>query len=106
MSNLVPFTMLSAVTVLDSSLEGWQLLEGPAEGPRTQRYQVEFERPFTNAPLVHVGITGLDVSKDDNVRLRVRATDISARGFVIEAETWLNTRIWAVDVTWLAIGTV
>jgi len=106
MSNLVPFTMLSAVTVLDSSLPDWKLLDGPSDGPRTQRYEVVFERPFTNAPLVHVGITGLDASKDDNLRLRVRAVDIASHGFVIEAETWLNTRIWAVDVTWLAIGTV
>jgi hypothetical protein len=106
MSNLVPFTMLSAVTALDSSLEGWQLLDGPPDAARIQRHQVTFEQPFTSTPLVHVGITGLDVSKEDNVRLRVRARDINESGFVIEAETWLNTRIWAIDVTWLAIGTV
>jgi hypothetical protein len=86
MSNLVPFKMLSAVAVLDSSLEGWSLLDIPATA------------------LVHVGLVGLDVSKEDNLRVRLRALDVSAEGFTLHAETWFNTRIWSVEVSWLAIG--
>jgi hypothetical protein len=105
MSNIVPFTLLSAVTVLDSSSKNWKLLEGPGDAPRKQQARITFETPFAAPPLVHVGIVGLDASKDDNLRVRVRAVDITAASFVIEAETWLHTRIWAVEVSWLAIGT-
>jgi hypothetical protein len=55
-------------------------------------------------PVVHVGIVGLDVSKDANLRLRVRALDIRESGFTLQAETWLNTKIWSVEVSWLAVG--
>lgn len=104
MSNLVPFTVLSAVVVLDSSLEGWKLLDAPCDEPRAFRLPVTFERNFTTPPLVHVGLTGLDVSNEDNLRVRIRAVDATVDGFVIEAQTWFNTKIWAVHVSWLAIG--
>jgi hypothetical protein len=44
------------------------------------------------------------VSNEDNLRVRVRALDIVATGFSLQVETWLHTRIWSVDVSWLAIG--
>jgi hypothetical protein len=107
MSNVAPLQLLSAVVVLNASLEGWSLLE-PAEGSeggaRSFRYPVIFGRSFSTVPVVQVGIVGLDVSKEDNVRVRVRAVDILDTGFTLQADTWLNTKIWSVDVSWLAIG--
>jgi hypothetical protein len=104
MSDLVPFTLLSAVTVLDSNLDGWTLLDVPAEAPRVFDFTVAFERSFSVAPLVHVAIAGLDVGNHDAARLKVQALDIHPGGFTIRAETWLNTQVWRVDVSWLAIG--
>jgi|SRR5580700_4331396 hypothetical protein len=104
MSDVAPLSLLSAVVILDVSLEGWSLLEPSAAGGRAFCYDVSFSRPFLAPPLVHCGIVGLDVSKDDNVRVRVRAKDISGTGFTLQAETWLNTKIWSVEVSWLAIG--
>ncbi len=105
MSYVAPLTLLSAAVVLDTSLEGWSLLEVSADTDRIFRYDVIFSRSFVAPPLVHVGIVGLDVSKEDNVRVRVRARDITGAGFTLQAETWLNTKIWSVEVSWLAIGT-
>jgi len=104
MSNVAPLSMLSAVVVLDSTLEDWSLLE-PAGGlRRSVRRPVVFERKFSALPLVHVGVVGIDASKDDNLRLSVRAESITENGFVLRVETWLNTKIWSVEVSWLAIG--
>ncbi|HTQ04362.1 MAG TPA: H-type lectin domain-containing protein [Polyangiaceae bacterium] len=102
MSILSPLSMLSAVVSLGSLLDGWTLLDG--SGTRTFRHAVMFEHAFSAPPLVHVGVAGLDASKDDNLRLRVRAEDITRTGFSVVVETWLNTQLWAVDVSWLAIG--
>ena len=102
MSNLAPLALLSAVVPLGSLLEGWTLLEG--SGTRSFRYVVAFEHPFSTPPVVQLGVVGLDASKDDNLRLRVRTEDIRASGFTILVETWLHTRLWGVDVSWLAIG--
>ncbi len=104
MSYVAPLTLVSAVVVLDTSLEGWSLLEPSGEIDRVFVHPVTFLRSFSGPPVVQVGIVGLDVSKDDNIRLRVRAVDITESGFTLRAETWLNTKIWSVDVSWLAIG--
>ncbi len=104
MSSVAPLSLLSAVVVLDSSLDGWSLLEPSAEGRRGFSNRVVFDAPFNSAPVVHVGVVGLDVSKDDNLRLSVRAEDITTQGFTLRVETWLNTKIWSVEVSWLAIG--
>lgn len=104
MSNVAPLSLLSAVVVLDSSLDGWSLLEPSEEGRRGFRKHVAFATPFGAPPIVHVGVVGLDVSKDDNLRLSVRTESIASDGFTLSVETWLNTKIWSVEVSWLAIG--
>jgi H-type lectin domain len=105
--SLLPLRCLSSIAVLDASLEGWALLGEPAspEQPRIATLQVVFDAPFAVAPIVHIGLAGLDVSKFDNTRLRTRAQDVTPNGFVVCVETWLNTQIWSVEVSWLAIGT-
>jgi len=105
MANLVPVSMLSAVAVLDHTLDGWTLLDVPDTQPRKCQLDVRFEQPFASMPIVHLGIVGLDVSNSDNLRVRVQPRDITTTGFTIEAETWFNTQIWMVSVSWLAIGT-
>jgi hypothetical protein len=103
MSNVSPLSVLSSVVVLGASLEGWSLLD-PNGADRTFRYPVHFNQAFSFPPVVQVGLVGVDASKDDNLRVRVRAVDITANGFSLEAETWLNTKLWSVEVSWLAIG--
>jgi hypothetical protein len=104
MSTIAPLTVLSAAVVLGTSLEGWTLLEPSDGADRVFRYAVSFHQAFSGPPVVHVGLVGLDASKDDNLRVRVRAIDITSTGFVVEAATWLYTRLWSVEVSWLAIG--
>jgi hypothetical protein len=101
---MTPLALLSSVAVLDCSLEGWTLLEPDGEGPRVFRHSIAFARPFSAPPVVHVGIVGLDISKDDNARVRVRAVDITETGFVLHAETWWGTKMWSVEVSWMAVG--
>ena len=104
MANLVPVSMLSAVAVLDHTLDGWTLLDVPDTQPRTCRLVITFEQPFSSPPLVQLGIVGFDISNRDNLRVRVQALDITPAGFTLEAETWFNTQIWMVSVSWLAMG--
>ena len=104
MANLIPVSMLSAVAVLDHTIDGWTLLDVPDTKPRICRLEVTFEKAFSAPPLVHVGIVGLDVSNRDNLRVGVCAVEITAKGFTIEAQTWFNTEIWMVSVSWLALG--
>jgi len=102
MSTLAPLVMLSAVVPLGSLAPAWSLHEG--DGPRRFAHTVRFERAFTAAPVVHLGVVGVDASRDHNLRLRTSAQDITPTGFTIVVQTWLQSQIWSVDVSWLAIG--
>lgn len=107
MSDIAPLSLLSAIVVLDHSLDGWTLLDPPFDNASSSRVfhcPVAFNRPFAAAPIVHVGLVGIDAGKDANLRIRVRPVDITPAGFMLRAETWWDTRIWSVEVSWLAIG--
>jgi H-type lectin domain len=104
MAPIAPLALLSAVVPLNSSLPDWNLLE-PGDGePRRFSFAVSFAVPFSAPPVVQLGVVGVDADNTDNLRLKVRAEAISSTGFDLIAETWLHSRLWAVDVSWLAIG--
>lgn len=85
----------------------WNLLEvDDPEVPRVFEGQVAFDRPFSTPPVVQVGLAGFDIANSDHARLYVRPHFITTTGFDLRIETRFNTRIWLVDVNWLAIGTV
>jgi hypothetical protein len=87
---------------MSSSSPDWSLRTN--DGPRRYVHEVVFERAFSGPPVVQLGIVGIDSSKDHNLRLRVHPEAISATRFTIFVETWWETVIYGVDVSWLAIG--
>jgi hypothetical protein len=101
-----PMAFLAGTESMGFKSEGWTLdSDPPHDADRFHRARVGFARPFRGLPLVHLGISGLDVDNRDAARLTVGATDVTSEGFTIVLSTWFNTRIWRVDVNWLAIGT-
>ena len=100
-----PFNLLSGVETLGNGREGWTLdLESGFTEDRAFRASVRFEHFFSAVPVIHLGIVGFDVSNHDAARLKARAENITRSGFDIVLSTWLNTRAWSVDVSWIAIG--
>ena len=74
------------------------------EGPRQSRDVVTFDEPFRAPPMVQVGLSMWDISRNANARVDVRAIEISASGFVIDFRTWGDTKIARIRVSWSAIG--
>jgi hypothetical protein len=104
-TTITPLDFLAGSESLGASLEGWSLDEAPHGAPaRTFRHHVEFNRAFAAAPLVHLGLAGFDVSNADSARVATRAEGVTASGFDIVVTTWLHSRLWRVDVNWLAVG--
>ena len=102
---ITPLNFLAGSQTLGCLNEGWTLDDAPHGSPeRSFRSRVTFERSFTGTPLVHLGITGFDVSNQDSARVASRVENVSPEGFDIVLGTWLHTRVWRVDVNWLAIG--
>jgi len=104
-TTITPLNFLAGSETLGASLEGWSLDEAPHGAPeRTFRHHVAFSSAFAAAPLVHLGLAGFDVSNADSARVVTRAESVTASGFDIVVTTWLHSRLWRVDVNWLAVG--
>lgn len=102
---VVPFSFLAGNEVLGSASEGWTFDRAREDGSeRTFRTRVVFSRSFRSAPLVHVGIAGFDITNQAAARLTAGVANVTPEGFEIVLSTWLYTRLWRVDVNWLAIG--
>lgn len=101
----------SSLTIISDTFIGnvqepdWCLLE-VGEGSQSRIFEryIRFGKRFNKKPLVHVSLAGFDIDNDDNARLSIRATNISVEGFSVQMITWLNTRMWSVEVSWIAFG--
>lgn len=106
-SSLMPLTMSSAIIEFDQFTPDWSLAQLSEEGvsePRSFTAHVDFDTPFGNVPIVHVGISGFDIDNCDTSRLSVRTSSISPTGFDLVIQTWLTTRVYKVEISWLALG--
>jgi hypothetical protein len=100
-----PFVFLAGKEVLGIGSEGWTLDQLPTDGlDRSARTRIAFSRAFRTPPLVHLGVTGFDISERDCARLTVAAENVTTEGCDIVLGTWFNTRLWRVEVSWLALG--
>jgi hypothetical protein len=103
---VLPLSIVAGAVRFDDSQPGWGLLDRTpsGDGVRTFSGRVTFEREFAAPPVVQIGITGFDIDNGDNARLNVGITGVDGQGFDVELRTWWNSRLWSVDLSWLAIG--
>lgn len=101
----LPLNLLAGNQHLNKDAPGWTLL-GPPSHQMNRRFvhEVVFEREFQSAPVVHVGLTGFDIENHDFARLKIHAAGIRPDGFAVVAETWFDTQIHGLSISWLAIG--
>jgi opacity protein-like surface antigen len=103
---VLPLSFAAGAARFDEAQAGWELLETSlhGDGVRTYSGRVAFEHAFNSPPVVQIGVTGFDIDNGDNARLNVGIKNVDVSGFDVELRTWLNTRIWSVDLSWFAIG--
>ena len=73
-------------------------------GERTVRAKVAFDTPFATPPAVTISISVLDADNASYLRLNLRTEEVSGAGFTVAVDTWEDTRIARLGVTWQAIG--
>ncbi len=104
---LQPLNTLSSVLKLDQSTEDWRLNQIPdseEDERREHLASVTFVSPFNNVPVVHLGLLGFDIDNAESARISLEPMDITSNGFTVKVETWSKTRVYSVDINWLAIG--
>ncbi len=105
-SSSIPWKVLSSKIAVNVLSEGWGL-STPDEGePQTRHFTVDifFDSPFASPPVVQIGLTGFDIDQRDSARLSVSADQITEYGFQATISTWANTRVYAVELNWFALG--
>lgn len=82
--------------------EGWSLNGG--SGNRVQTMFVKFAKPFAKTPMVSLSITSYDGApgKDGNVRVAVKADQITRDGFAVKISTWGDSRVAGVEGSYVA----
>lgn len=98
---------MSASVYVGELTQGWNLATPPPEyrdEVRTFRFKVNFSTPFETPPVVHLGLTALDIDQRDTSRVNIAATEISESGFTVVISTWRETRVYSVGFSWLALG--
>lgn len=106
-SSSIPWKVLSSNVALSVLTEGWSLADiEPAaeEDIRTFAVWVVFDSPFFSTPVVQIGLTGFDMDQRDSGRISIKADNITESGFQVFVTTWANTRVYAVEFNWFAIG--
>src|SRR6186713_2716368 len=102
---VLPLSFAAGAVRFGDSSPGWALLERtPGNGERSYAGRVQFERVFQAPPVVQIGITGFDIDNGANARLNVGIIAVDGEGFEVELRTWWNSRLWSVDLNWIAIG--
>ena len=75
--------------------------------------EIEFETAFINDPVVHIGLSNINVGESDPaniedvkvLRLKVRIDDVSRTGFTYSFATWCDTTVHSAEANWIAIST-
>jgi len=84
----------------NSSVPGYTLDKN--SGDRSTSIEVTFEQPFAKKPTVALSTTMIDAETKTNVRYRIEAASISRDGFMVTVTTWGETKIFAINGSWLA----
>ena len=71
-------------------------------GSRRYVYKdVKFRQPYTDkAPVVSLGIKGIDAYRFSNLRMQLDVVNLNTRGFRVRCGTWGDTRIYSLTVRW------
>ena len=64
--------------------------------------RINFERPFVTPPKVVVFFNRIEFERNRNWRALTTATDIDAKGFTLNIETWSDTILYCAQTCWIA----
>ena len=107
----IPWKLLSATVGVGVLTDGWNLADAAEDAGepdptevRSFSIDVVFAEPFNTPPVVHLGLTGLDLEERGSSRLTLTAGQITPHGFRATVSTWRGSRVYAVEFSWLAVG--
>jgi len=105
--SLMPWKTLAATVGVGVLTEGWNLADPAPDRPEETRVflvEVRFAAPFASTPVVTLGLTGFDTDPYTAGRVSLKVVDLTDSGFKVSITTWRDSRLYAVEFNWFAIG--
>ena len=105
--NILPWKSSASTLCVGLLTDGWTLDQVDLANPdcsRSFRTEVVFTEPFDSAPVVHCSLSGFDMDQRDSARISTIISNVTTTGFVLDIVTWRDTRVYGVEISWLAIG--
>lgn len=75
-------------------------------GDRHYEQSVSFATEFANVPIVTVTLRGFHIQDGEDKRLAIGITGTTTTGFVLNLDTWGDTSVVGVGVSWIAYDSV
>merc|ERR1711941_60285 len=72
--------------------------------PKYKLINHKFNTPYDKPPVVKLGVVSLDHHNGGNTRFDVSITKVDRNGFQIKCETWANSYIYGIDVSWISLS--
>ena len=94
--------IVSGVWQAKKEHQEWQLTDVFMRRRRLTQ-QITFQQPFATPPHMLLGITSIEISKD-NASIGITAQEIRQDGFLLVLETSSENRVRELQVSWLAHG--
>lgn len=79
-----------------------QIDMNPDPLPGTKNCRIRFFREYVCPPVVVVWLNRLDMSSSTKWCVNVTASHVSTAGFMLNVNTWNESRVYGVGVTWIA----
>lgn len=90
----------SGTVRLDADTPGYVLDSG--FGRRTVEFEVRFDERFAKSPGVAVALVAVEAATKGEKRISLKVKQVFESGFILEATTWGDAEILAVEVDWKA----
>lgn len=82
---------------------GFQLAPSDENLVRRDRKHFNFsDGAYSEPPNVMVWLSALDIDKSRNYRVRALARNVTATGFDLDIESWLDTILYSATASWVA----
>lgn len=104
---ITPWKSTASTLCVGILTDGWTLDQVDPVNPdssRSFRTEVFFSEPFVSAPVVHCSLSGFDIDQRDSARISTIVSNVTTTSFILDIVTWRDTRVYGVEVSWLAIG--
>lgn len=93
----------SGIVAADASTPGFENFWSPPLGTRSYVIRVDLKSKLDNPPVVDLRLVDFTFARAVPERLKMVAEDVTRSGFNIKVETWADTRLQNIAISWIAL---